>query len=69
MAGFEIIEARAGATRGTVDVDLIANGYGYMLSGQYWMSMFPGVALLAIVVAINLVGDRLRDTLDPRLKR
>ena len=48
---------------------LIANGYGYMLSGQYWMSMFPGVALLAIVVAINLVGDRLRDTLDPRLKR
>ena len=48
---------------------LIANGYGYMLSGQYWMSMFPGVALLAIVVAINLVGDRLRDTLNPRLKR
>lgn len=48
---------------------LIANGYGYMLSGQYWMSMFPGVALLCIVAAINLVGDRLRDTLNPRLQR
>ena len=48
---------------------LIANGYGYMLSGQYWMSMYPGVALLAIVAAINMVGDRLRDTLNPRLSR
>ncbi|MFN3147500.1 MAG: ABC transporter permease [Paracoccaceae bacterium] len=48
---------------------LIANGYDYMLSGQYWMSMYPGVALLAIVASINLVGDRLRDTLNPRLRR
>ena len=48
---------------------LIANGYDYMLSGQYWMSMYPGVALLAIVAAINLVGDRLRDVLNPRLQR
>jgi peptide/nickel transport system permease protein len=48
---------------------LISNGYGYMLSGQYWMSMFPGLALLAIVAAINLVGDRLRDALNPRLRR
>jgi peptide/nickel transport system permease protein len=48
---------------------LIANGYGYMLSGQYWMSMYPGIALLAIVASINMVGDRLRDTLNPRLTR
>jgi peptide/nickel transport system permease protein len=48
---------------------LIANGYDYMLSGQYWMSMYPGVALLAIVASINLVGDRLRDTLNPRLRK
>jgi peptide/nickel transport system permease protein len=48
---------------------LIANGYDYMLSGQYWMSMYPGVALLAIVASINLVGDRLRDALNPRLRR
>jgi len=40
-----------------------------MLSGQYWMSMYPGVALLAIVASINLVGDRLRDALNPRLRK
>ena len=33
------------------------------------MSIYPGLALLAIVAAINLVGDRLRDTINPRLKR
>jgi peptide/nickel transport system permease protein len=48
---------------------LIANGYGYMLSGDYWISFYPGVALLIAIVAINLVGDRLRDVMNPRLKR
>jgi peptide/nickel transport system permease protein len=48
---------------------LIANGYGYMLSGDYWISFYPGVALLIVIVAINLVGDRLRDVMNPRLKR
>ena len=48
---------------------LIANGYDYMLSGKYWVAFFPGVALLVTIVAINLVGDQLRDVLNPRLKR
>ncbi|WP_193369865.1 ABC transporter permease [Pelagibius marinus] len=48
---------------------LIANGYDYMLSGKYWVAFFPGVALVATIVAINLVGDQLRDVLNPRLKR
>ncbi|MDO9709624.1 ABC transporter permease [Paracraurococcus lichenis] len=48
---------------------LIANGYEYMLSGKYWISFYPGVALLVTIVAINLVGDQLRDVLNPRLKR
>ncbi|HEY9539184.1 MAG TPA: ABC transporter permease [Kiloniellaceae bacterium] len=48
---------------------LIANGYDYMLSGKYWVAFFPGIALLVTIVAINLVGDRLRDVLNPRLKR
>lgn len=48
---------------------LIANGYGYMLSGNYWISFYPGVALLIAIVAINLVGDQLRDVMNPRLKR
>ena len=48
---------------------LIANGYDYLLSGRYWVSVFPGIALLTTIVAINLVGDRLRDVLNPRLQR
>jgi peptide/nickel transport system permease protein len=48
---------------------LIANGFQYMLSGSYWISTFPGVALLITIVAINLVGDRLRDVLNPRLEK
>jgi peptide/nickel transport system permease protein len=48
---------------------LIANGYQFMLSDEYWISFFPGIALLLTVVAINLVGDRLRDVLNPRLQK
>ncbi|WP_428247905.1 ABC transporter permease [Ferrovibrio sp.] len=48
---------------------LIANGFDYLLSGVYWISMFPGMALTVVIVAINLVGDQLRDVLNPRLKR
>ena len=48
---------------------LIANGYQYMLSGKYWISFYPGIALLLTIVSINLVGDQLRDVLNPRLKR
>jgi peptide/nickel transport system permease protein len=48
---------------------LIANGYQYMLSGKYWISFFPGLALLLTIVAINLGGDQLRDVLNPRLRR
>ncbi len=47
---------------------LIANGYTHLLSGKYWISFFPGIALLVTIVAINLVGDQLRDVLNPRLK-
>ena len=48
---------------------LISNGYQYMLSGNYWISFFPGVALLVAVLAINTVADQLADVLNPRLKR
>ncbi len=47
---------------------LISNGQEYMLSGQYWLTVFPGVALLSTMVAVNLVGDQLRDVLNPRMK-
>ena len=48
---------------------LIANGYQYLLSGKYWVSFFPGVALLLTILSINLVADQLRDVLNPRLAR
>ncbi len=48
---------------------LIANGYDYLLSGRYWISVFPGIALLVTIVAINLVGDQLRDVMNPRLSK
>ena len=48
---------------------LIANGYQYLLSGKYWISFFPGIALLLTIVSINLVADQLRDVLNPRLQK
>lgn len=47
---------------------LIANGFEYMLSGKYWISLFPGIALLLLVAAITVVADRLRDVLNPHLE-
>lgn len=48
---------------------LIANGFEYMMSGLYWISFFPGIGLLITVASINIVGDQLRDLLNPRLRR
>ncbi|MEJ8472916.1 ABC transporter permease [Roseibium algae] len=48
---------------------LISNGFEYMMSGKYWISVYPGLALLITVFSINLVGDQLRDVLNPRLNK
>jgi peptide/nickel transport system permease protein len=48
---------------------LISNGFSYLLSGKYWISFYPGVALLLTIMSINLVADHLRDVLNPRLAR
>ncbi len=48
---------------------LISNGFRYLMSGKYWISFYPGIALVVTIVAINMMGDRLRDILNPRLKR
>lgn len=48
---------------------LIANGFEFMLSGRYWISIFPGLGLIALIVAVNVVGDQVRDMLNPRLRR
>ena len=36
------------------------------MSGRYWISFYPGLALLITIMSINLVADRLRDILNPR---
>ncbi|MEO5692495.1 MAG: ABC transporter permease [Usitatibacter sp.] len=48
---------------------LIANGYQYLMSGKYWISFYPGIALILTIVALNLVGDQLRDMFNPRLRK
>ncbi len=48
---------------------LISNGFAYMLSGHYWISFYPGIALLITIVSINLMGDQIRDVFNPRLQR
>jgi peptide/nickel transport system permease protein len=48
---------------------LIANGFQYMMSGRTWISVYPGIALILLIVAINIVGDQLRDQFNPRLRR
>ena len=48
--------------------NLIADGYGHVFDAP-WVIVFPGLTLLLISLAFNLVGDGLRDVLDPRLRR
>jgi peptide/nickel transport system permease protein len=48
---------------------LISNGYQVLFSGYWWVSVFPGLVLMALVISVNLIGDRLRDVMNPRLKR
>jgi peptide/nickel transport system permease protein len=45
---------------------LVANGYQFLLSGEYWISVFPGAFLVVTMIALNLIGERLRTMHDPR---
>ncbi len=47
---------------------LIRIGNDFLFSGEWWMTIFPGVALVLLVLAVNLLGDWLRDALNPRLR-
>lgn len=47
---------------------LISNGYEYILSGRYWISTSPGIALFITIASINLVADQFREVLNPRLQ-
>jgi len=47
---------------------LIRIGNDFLFSGEWWMTIFPGIALVVLVLAVNLLGDWLRDALNPRLR-
>jgi ABC-type dipeptide/oligopeptide/nickel transport system permease subunit len=47
---------------------MIAEGREFVTSA-WWVSSFPGLAILLVVLAFNLLGDWLRDTLDPKLRQ
>jgi peptide/nickel transport system permease protein len=47
---------------------LIANGFDYLQSGRWWISVLPGLVLLVLIVSVNVLGDRMRDVLNPHLK-
>lgn len=47
---------------------LIRIGNSYLFSGMWWISIFPSIALVALVLAVNLLGDWLRDALNPKLR-
>jgi len=46
---------------------LIRVGNDFLFSGEWWITIFPGVALVLLVLSVNLLGDWLRDVLNPRL--
>ena len=47
---------------------LIRVGNDFLMSGEWWITIFPGAALVLIALSINLLGDWLRDALNPRLR-
>jgi peptide/nickel transport system permease protein len=47
---------------------LVRIGNNYLLSGEWWIALFPGLALVVLVLAVNLLGDWLRDALNPKLR-
>src|ERR1017187_4862364 len=47
---------------------LIRVGNDFLLSGEWWITVFPGVALVVLVLSVNLLGDWLRDALNPKLR-
>jgi peptide/nickel transport system permease protein len=47
---------------------MTAEGAGYIVSGEWWLFLFPGLAIIVTVLSFNLVGDTLRDLLDPRMR-
>ena len=48
---------------------LIANGFAFILTDRYWITIFPGILLLITVMSVNIAGDHLRNLLNPRMRK
>jgi peptide/nickel transport system permease protein len=48
---------------------MVAEGASFIVTGEWWVALFPGLALVAIVLSLNLLGDGLRDIVDARDRR
>ena len=48
---------------------MVAEGAGFIITGEWWVSLFPGLALVLVVLSLNLLGDGLRDMIDARERR
>ena len=48
---------------------LLQDGQRDLITGAWWMTVFPGIAIFLVVLAFNLMGDGLRDALDPRHRK
>ena len=68
MAGLSYLGL--GAPSGTAEWGImVQDGQARFVAGDWWMVFFPGMAILAFVLAFNLMGDGLRDVLDPKMRR
>jgi peptide/nickel transport system permease protein len=45
---------------------MVAEGASFIVSGEWWVAFFPGIVLMAAVFCFNLIGDGLRDIVDPQ---
>ena len=48
---------------------LIRSGFEFIFSGSWWITFYPAIVLVALILALNLLGDWLRDVLNPKLRR
>jgi peptide/nickel transport system permease protein len=48
---------------------MVAEGAGFIITGEWWVSLFPGLALVLVVLSLNLLGDGLRGMIDARERR
>ena len=48
---------------------MVAEGASFIITGEWWVALFPGLALMLVVLSLNILGDGLRDMIDPRERR